>query len=484
MGSRRRQFSYDGSGAVSIDPLFVLAIGIITVIGLILVFRVNAFLALITAAIVVSLFAPGDTANKISRVADAFGAAAGKIAIVIALAAIIGECMMLSGAADRVVQAFLNLLGEKRASWALLSSGYVLAVPVFFDTVFYLLVPLARSLYRKTHKNYLLYILAIAAGGAITHTLVPPTPGPLAMAENLKVDVGIMILVGGMVALPAAVAGLLVARIMDAKLNIPYRENSAAPVPEPESAAPPELPPLWLSILPVVLPVILISGNTALKTLAAGEGASESLVQAAAYSDLFGNSNFALLLSTVVAIYLLWRQRRLPLKEIERMVEQALMSAGVIILITAGGGAFGAMLKEAQVGDRIKALFEQGDGASQMAGMVFLFLGFGIATLLKVAQGSSTVAMITGSGMLYAMLGDDARNVLQFHPVYLATAIGGGSLMGSWMNDSGFWIFAKMGGLTEAEALKSWTIMLLVLGLVSLGMSVLLAMILPMTSVA
>ena len=471
-----------------LDPLAVLAIGIVIVIGLILFLRVNAFLALITAAIVVSLLAPGETSIKISRVAEAFGGAAGKIAIVIALAAIIGECMMLSGAADRVVQAFLNLLGEKRAPWALLSSGYVLAVPVFFDTVFYLLVPLARSLYRKTQKNYLLSILAIAAGGAITHTLVPPTPGPLAMAENLNVDVGVMILVGGLVALPAAVAGLAVARVLDAKLNIPYREQAAVAVADEQGDAEEdsevELPPLWLSVLPVVLPVLLISGNTALKTLAAGEGASESLQQAASYSDLFGNANFALLLSTVVALYLLWRQKRPPLKEIERMVEQALMSAGVIILITAGGGAFGAMLKEAQVGDRIAALFEQGDGATQAPGMLFLFLGFGIASLLKVAQGSSTVAMITGSAMLYAMLGPEARTILGYHPVYLATAIGGGSLMGSWMNDSGFWIFAKMGGLTEAEALKSWTIMLLVLGLVSLGMSVLLANVLPLTGVA
>src|SRR5690606_10616112 len=134
--------------------------------------RVNAFLALIISAIIVSLLAPGSIDIKIQRVADAFGSAAGSIAIVIALAAIIGECMMLSGAADRIVQAFLKLLGEKRTPWALMGSGYVLAVPVFFDTVFYLLVPLARSLYRRTGQHYLLSLLAIAAGGAITHTLV------------------------------------------------------------------------------------------------------------------------------------------------------------------------------------------------------------------------------------------------------------------------------------------------------------------------
>lgn len=495
-GSRRN--FHDGSLSVTLDPLVILAVGIITVLGLILVLRVNAFLALITAAIVVSLLAPGDTSGKISRVAEAFGTASGKIAIVIALAAIIGECMMLSGAADRVVQAFLGLLGEKRASWALMSSGYVLAVPVFFDTVFYLLVPLARSLYRKTHKNYLLSILAIAAGGAITHTLVPPTPGPLAMAEQLKIDVGVMILAGGLVALPAAVAGLLVSKLLDAKLNVPYRELATAPVTEDPTAAPATLPPLWLSVLPVVLPVLLISGNTALKTAAKSEAAAvaaaagtasaeavpTTLQTAASYSDIFGNSNFALLLSTVVALFLLWRQKRPPLKEVERMCEQALMSAGVIILITAGGGAFGSMLQAAGIGDRIKELFSRGDEASQLSGLVYLFLGFGIASLLKVAQGSSTVAMITGSAMVGAMLGPDAKATLGFHPVYLATAIGGGSLLGSWMNDSGFWIFAKMGGLTETEALKSWSVMLCVLSAVSLAMSIVLALVLPLLNVA
>ena len=212
-------------------PLLILAIGILVVLGMIIALRINAFIALITAAIVVSLLAPGAIASKISRVAEAFGTNAGNIGIVIALAAIIGQCMMDSGAADRIVRAFLNVLGEKRASVALMGSGFVLAVPVFFDTVFYLLVPLARSLYRKTNRNYLLYILAISAGGAITHTLVPPTPGPLIMAATLGIDIGVMIMVGAMVAFPAAVAGIIFSKVLDSKLNIPMRQVGSQPDP-------------------------------------------------------------------------------------------------------------------------------------------------------------------------------------------------------------------------------------------------------------
>jgi GntP family gluconate:H+ symporter len=459
---------------------FALGVGIITVLGLIIVAKTNAFLALITAAILVSLLAPGDVALKISRVAEAFGRSAGSIGIVIALAAVIGKCMLDSGAADRIVRAFVRLFGERQASVALVGSGFVLAVPVFFDTVFYLLVPLARSLHRRTGKAYLQYVLAIAAGGAITHTLVPPTPGPLTMASNLNFDVGLMILIGLIVAAPAALAGLIFAVVADRLMPTPMRQIGSEPEPEPLSDH--ELPPLWESLLPVILPVILISGNTIVQAILAGyKGPSASgtvveipswLAMANDTMSILGNANMALLLSTVIALATVYRQRDLSLKELGIVMETSLMSGGVIILITAAGGAFGAMLGEAKVGDAIRLAFA--DKAA--SGMGLILLGFGVAALFKVAQGSSTVAMITTSGMLAPVV---ASGQAGFHPVYLATAIGAGSLVGSWMNDSGFWIFAKMGGLTEIEALKSWTILLLVLAAVSLAMTCLLVVVWP-----
>src|SRR6266481_4860675 len=174
-------------------PTLILLIGIVTILAGIVVLRLNAFLALIIAAIVVSLLAPGEAAVKIARVAEGFGRTAGTVGIVIALAAIIGKAMMDSGAADRIVNGFLALLGEKRGATALCSTGYILSIPVFFDTVFYLLVPLARSGYTRTNRYYLKYLLAIAAGAGATHTLVPPTPGPLAVAGTLGVDLGTMV---------------------------------------------------------------------------------------------------------------------------------------------------------------------------------------------------------------------------------------------------------------------------------------------------
>jgi len=596
-------------------PLLALAVGVATVLGLIIFLKVNAFIALITAAIMVSLLAPsdvpGDFSGKIARVASAFGSAAGSIGIVIAMAAVIGKCMLDSGAADRIVRAFLRLLGEKKAPLALMGSGFVLAIPVFFDTVFYLLVPLARSLYRTTQKNYLLYLMSIAAGGAITHTLVPPTPGPLMMAANLGFDVGLMILIGLLVSLPAAVVGVFFSAFLDRRMTIPLRQTGSES--EPEPLADHELPALWLSVLPVVLPVLLIAGNTVLNTLADNEHAAllrvgdvtdwpsfqqvvreqsvaegstpgkrivtvagtgraktaerqaflelvrqsspltveqqeafatglNTLVlsqkdfhrgskedaflgvamnptaqrllstsrlrmtaatvermnrsvlesayptlirphtwltparQRANWGTMLGDANLVLLLSTVIALLLVVKQRKLTRIEAADLVETSLMSGGVIILITAGGGAFGAMLETAQIGEAIKGLMGELGGA-ESGQLTLLLLGFAIGALLKVAQGSSTVAMIVGTSMMAAIIGPIE---LTFHPVYLACAVGSGSLVGSWMNDSGFWIFAKMGGLTEVEALKSWTLLLLVLAFTGLLTTIVLAFLMPL----
>jgi GntP family gluconate:H+ symporter len=454
------------------NPLVILLIGIVTVIGMIIVLRVNAFIALITAAMLVSLLSPGAWAEKIDRVAEAFGDTAYKIGIVIALAAVIGKCLMDSGAADRIVRSFLKLLGEKRAATALMGSGFVLSIPVFFDTVFYLLVPLARSLWKRTGKNYILYVTAIATGGAITHTLVPPTPGPLVMADTLDIDIGLMMMIGGLIGLPTALVGLLVCRVMNRLMDIPMRPYGDQP--EPELLEDQELPALWISLLPVVLPVILISAATFTKMLVAAEH-SALIRRAVDIAALLGNPNLALLLAAAVAMFTLVRQRGLTLKELGKTTETALMSGGVIILITAGGGAFGKMLRQCGIEDSIKELVGT-DGAN--VAMVMLCLGFGIATVMKIAQGSGTVSMIVTSGIMASM--GVSAGTLGCHPVYLACAIGAGSLTGSWMNDSGFWIFARMSGLTEIEALKTWTILLAILGVTAFGFTLLAVWVYPM----
>jgi gluconate:H+ symporter, GntP family len=454
-------------------PFLTLAVGLAVVVIGIVVLRVNAFLALITAAMIVSFMAPGNWADKSGRVAVAFGETAAGIGIVIALAAIIGKAMMDSGAADRIVQMFLRLLGEQRSAGALTASGFTLAIPVFFDTVFYLLVPLARSMHRQTGRHYLKYLVAVAAS-AVAHALVPPTPGPLLVANNLGVDLGLMILMGIVVAAPAAVAGLLFAGWIDRKMPIPMRPIVGNVEPA-EATSNEQLPNLALSLTPIILPTLLIASNTVASTIASLNPVETPnwLAQVVEVTAVVGNPNFALLLSAAIAV-LTWVWMRRPSREqFASSIEQALMSGGIIILITAAGGAFGGMLKQAELAPAIEAMF----GESGASGIALLVAAFLMASLLKIAQGSTTASMIVTSSMFAAMIEPSS---LGYHPVYLALAIGSGGLVGSWMNDSGFWIFAKMGELTELETLKSWTPLLAILGSVSMAITLVLAILFPM----
>jgi GntP family gluconate:H+ symporter len=491
-------------------PFLVLVVGMVVVLGGIVALKVNAFLSLLAAALVVSFMAGGGSeaaTDPVARVVDAFASTVGAIGIVIALAAVIGESLMRSGSADRIVRAFLALLGEKRAATAMMSSGFVLSVPIFFDTAFYLLVPLARSLYRTTGRNYLKYLLAIGCGAVATHALVPPTPGPLFVANVFDVNLGVMILVGALVALPAAMAGLAFAVFMNRRMPLApggehAREGESA---EGGGVDETQLPGLGLALAPILLPILLIAGNAVVQTLAhqqliaadpaarllRGRELTTAILQAAGdgsalaemfrWTNILGNPNLALFLAAMLALITLWTRRQYLVRPIPQLVESALMSGGVIILITAAGGAFGAMLRAAGLGDAIQGLAESQiagqESTSLLTGLPLLLLAFVLASVLKFAQGSSTTAMIVTSGMIVAMI-DPAS--LAFNAVYVALAIGAGSLVGVWMNDSGFWIFAKMGGLTETETLKTWTPLAAIVGAVAFVMAVLLAWLLPL----
>ena len=451
-----------------LPPLAILAVATIVVVLLIVRLRLNAFLALLVATVLVGLLSPKVPLGEVMpETARQFGAMVGRIGIALALAAIVGHCLTASGAADRIVRRFVAWLGEGRASLSLMASGYVLSVPVFFDTVFYLLVPLARAMsMRLGGRQYVLLVLAISAGGSATHVFVPPTPGPLAMAATLDVDVGLVILVGLLVALPASLCGWLYAVWIDRRLAIPIRSAPGESLERlGETAARPEseLPGLGASLLPILLPVGLIAAGTVARSLGGEDGPAPVLV-------FLANPNLALLLGAAAALWVLARQRRLTLTELSGSLDTAISSAGVIILITAAGGAFGGMLVGAGVGEALR-------GLSEGAGLAPLVLGFLLAALFKTAQGSGTVAMITVSAILKPLVD---VGPLPHHVVYLVMAVGAGSLVGQWMNDSGFWVFRTMTGLTEVETLETKSVMMAVLGFSAMAITLLASWLLPL----
>jgi gluconate:H+ symporter, GntP family len=449
--------------------LFLLALAL--VVGGILFLRIHAFLALLGAALLVTLLTPAGVVEQAARarglsahdaaalartpagerVGEGFGRTCGQIGLLIAMASIIGTALLESGGADRIVRSALRVLGPSRAPVAFLGSGFLLAIPVFFDTVFYMLVPLAKAARVRSGRQYLLYVLGIVAGGTMTHSLVPPTPGPLFVANAFGVSLALMTAGGCVVGGCAAAVGFTYARWADSRWPVPLRDSGPA-LAELERVAQSEdrqLPPLWLAVLPIVLPIVLITLQATVRSAAAPHGWG-------AWLRVLGEKNVAVGSGAVVAMVMLWRASSGT--RVRDAVTAALTSAGVIILITAAGGAFGAALQQTGLGVVVQQLVARYE-------LPVLPLAFVLTALLRTALGSATVAMITASG---AFAGLATGGNLPFHPMYLALAIGCGSKPIWWMNDSGFWVVTQMSGLTEREGLRHLTPMSILMGVTGL----------------
>jgi len=461
-------------------PFAILAASVALIVVQITVLKIHAFLALVLAAIAAGLLAPvgslpGEPASShwvqaAEVTAAKFGEVAGGIGIAIALASVLSMCLMESGAADKVVRRFLAVFGEKRAGAALLVSSYLLSIPIFFDIFFMLLLPIARALRLRTGKDYLLFMMAICCSATVTHGMVAPHPGPLALADALKLDLGVTIAAGLLAGCVPVAASWLYARWINRRMDVPMREMPGASMKDLEAVAArseSELPSFFVSILPVLLPIVLISAASTLKALG-GAGRFPAVYPAIEFA---GNRNIALLAGLAIGLVTLARQRGLSMARIGELVGPPLQTAGIVILITAAGGAFGKMLQAAGVGEAIR-------GAVEGREVNLILLSYAVACVIRVAQGSATVAMLTTAGMMLPIVEGGAA--LPYHPVYLFLAIGFGSMIFSWMNDSGFWVVSKLSGMTERETLKSWSVVVTVNSVAGLAVTLVAASIFPM----
>jgi GntP family gluconate:H+ symporter len=484
------------------DPLVILLIGMFVVVGGVLAFRLHAFVALIAGALVVAALTPtaalqgfadgqvtkGEMHAKAAakfvnssigdRVAIGFGRTCADIGILVAMASIVGKCLLDSGGADRIVRSSMRLLGEAQAPLAFLISGFVLGIPVFFDTVFYLMIPLAKALHVRTGKNYLLYVLSIVAGATMTHSLVPPTPGPLAVAELLRVNMGIMIAGGCIVGAICSAAGYLFATIINRRITIPLRETAGSSIEELQALSSRderELPPLWLALMPILLPVVLITGHEILaaewKPYLQDDPAGWH-AQVLAVTGTIGHKNISLLMAAAIAVLTVVWKCHTSREQLAKVIEECVLDAGTIILITAAGGAFGGVLQHTGIAGRIADLTPNDQ-------TWLLPIAFAVTAAIRTAQGSATVAMLTAGGVFQALV-VSPTTPLAFHPVYLALAIGCGSKVMPWMNDSGFWVITRMSGMREEETLRTQTPMLVIMGCVGVLVTMLGAWLFPL----
>lgn len=462
----------------------LLLAAIVIVLAMVLWLRWHPFLALLIAGWVVAVGTPAAdlqrhveglvlkgklnsqqstqmlTQSGTQRLTKAFGETAGQIGVLIALASVLGACLAESGAAYRIVASSLTIVGVNRAPLALACSSFLLGIPIYFDTVFYLMVPLAKSLCARIGKDYVYYILAIMAGGSIAHSLIPPTPGPLQVATILGVDVltllGFGVVIGGL----SSAGALLAAKWINSRVTVQLDAEQHLEL-KSASNSTDALPPLWLSLLPIAIPFLLIAAGACSQAWGTGHAWSEMI-------ETVGDKNVAVGIGTLIAIGLLrWARQRDQAPDI---LAKAVSGAGGIILITAAGGAFGAVLGQAGIAERMSL------SGVTYSGLLLLTIAFLLTAAIRTLQGSATVAMITAAGIMQGVVTVES---LPFHPVYLVLAIGGGSKPIAWMNDSGFWVMCKMSGMSEAQGLRTVSPLTIAMGVSTLFWTLLGAWLFP-----
>ena len=478
------------------SPFLILLIGIIVVVGGIIGLKLHPFLALIFGACAVAMLTPSSVLEEYAlskgasaqaaiqlskktmgeRVAVEFGNTAAKIGILIAMASVIGKCMLESGAAERIVRSILRTTGMSKAPIAFLVSSFFLGIPVFFDAVVLLMIPLAKTMSMRLGKNYLLFVLAITGGAAMANSLVPPAPGPLFLAGEMQLSIGVMMIGGVILGLITITAGYVYAVWANKKWPVSLRDSLDARLEDIKTASLQEsarLPSLLFSLLPVLIPLVFICAQTAVTSLHIGDTAgtgSDLTGKLVRIIHFIGDKNTALLLGGIAALILLAVQKKGTKEGIGPFVQGALMSGGGILLIICAGGAFGGMLQQTGISMRIAEMTKD----YQMA---LIPLAFFITAIVRTAQGSATVALITASGILSGMTQNEG---LTYHPLYIGLAIGCGSKLIPWMNDAGFWIICKMSNLTEKETLKTFSPMLTIMGLTGLAVLLLAAKLFPL----
>jgi GntP family gluconate:H+ symporter len=473
---------------VDTQLLLALVLGIGTIIVLVLRTRLDAFVALLLAALVTGFVAGMPAPETITAITTGFGNTLASIGIVIGLGVGIGKILEVSGAADSLARGFVRALGRGREHWAMAGTGAVVSIPVFCDSGYVIMNPLARSIARRLNGRYVTLALALGCGMTLTHHLVPPTPGPLGVAGILGADLGGLILVGLLFAvllLPLVVAyAAWIGPKLEGEVNEIVRQevyagaqtgagsgvaggsggattdtadraeeterNPAWQLGEPPAGAKPHRVGLVLSSLPLLVPLLLIVLNTAAEAIdrnQQGVLSPEAEYTPATYAEVMGfigDPVVALLIGIVLAVYVLL-PRWTPRRRVHTWLAEAAASAGLIILITGAGGALGQVLRDSGVGDALAEAI----ASFSLPGVLVPFL---VASLVRVAQGSGTVAMITAASVTAPLVVG-----LDLSPLLAALACCAGSMVFSYFNDSYFWVVTRFTGLDGTAALRGWS---------------------------
>ncbi|KZM53240.1 gluconate transporter [Geobacillus stearothermophilus] len=420
--------------------------------------KLHAFVALLPVSLLVGAAAGMPLDKVIESIQNGMGGTLGFVAVVVGLGAMFGQMLEVSGGAERLAQTLINKFGEDKAQWALGLTGFIVAIPVFFDVGFIILVPIVYGLARKTGRSLLYYGIPLLAGLAVTHSFVPPTPGPIAVADLIGADLGWVILFGFIAGLPAMiVAGPLFGKYIAKKIHATIPEYMDMKEKQWEK----DLPGFGTIAGIIFIPLVLILLNTVSGVvLPEGNGVRVFLT-------FLGHPFVALTISTLLAFYLLGQKRGFTKQEVQDIATKSLEPAGIIILVTGAGGVFKQILIDSGVGKVLADMM----ASSSLPPIVLAFL---IAAIVRVSQGSATVAMVTAAGLIAPLI----ETLGLSGPILgmIVIAIAAGATILSHVNDSGFWLVNRYFGLDVKDTLKSWTVMETLIALVGFAVVLVLSL--------
>ncbi|OFI38465.1 permease [Arthrobacter sp. SW1] len=445
-------------------PLLLIAAAAIAVLLVLIIrFRMHALLALITVSLATA-FATGIPADKVVPVlVNGFGTTLGTVALLVGLGAMLGRIVETSGGAKVLADYLISVFGEKRAPFALGLASLIFGFPIFFDAGLVVMLPVVFAVAHRLGGGLLRYGLPAAGAFSVMHIFVPPHPGPVSASALLGANVGLVVIVGLVAAIPtwyvtAYLYGLWTGR----KLVLPVPAILGEADEEAEKH-----PPRFSTVMGVLLlPLVLIFLNTGLNTLASS-GVLDKAVTAEPWFQILrtiGETPVALLISVFVAALVLGMRRGIHGSVLEKLLESSLGPVCSVILITGAGGMFGGVLRTSGIG---KALADVLGGI----GIPLIVAGFLISAILRIAQGSATVALTTAAGLIAPAVADAGLNGMQLAALVIAVAAG--SVVVSHVNDSGFWLVGRFFGMDVKTTLKTWTVMETLIGVAGFAVAAL-----------